>query len=339
MTLTISHSHKAGTLIAGTRRGDGTAEVLKAIVNPCTGRARAWRWSRNVGSWYVQRSRDADANTELIEATETALEAAGFTVAVNIDDSRRSTAEVEADKVARQAVRVDALDDAARRKEAVAEAADARARELSERMPLGQPILVDHYSAPRMRKAYDEIEKAARTSLSAYQEAKSAGAKAAAASTTSAHRYAPGVIRRRIERLEAQLRGHERTRDGHTRTLFVDGAGISHVDTVEAAQGEHRERVLAAISRVTDEIGYWRSELDKAAAGGAQLWDASTIEVGDKIRFMGDMWATVAKVNAKSVGLVGRSGRLPYDRIKDVQNGGGDVVRIVAGARVIGADQ
>ena len=86
MSLTITHTHAAGTLIDGTGRADGSAEVLKTVVNPYTGRAGAWRWSRNLGSWYVARSRDSRANTALVDATKAALEAAGFTVAVEIDD-------------------------------------------------------------------------------------------------------------------------------------------------------------------------------------------------------------------------------------------------------------
>ena len=77
------------TLVDGTSRGDGSAEVLKAVVNPYTGRAGAWRWSRNLVSWYVPRSRDTRANTALIDATKAALEAAGFTVDVEIDDTYR----------------------------------------------------------------------------------------------------------------------------------------------------------------------------------------------------------------------------------------------------------
>jgi hypothetical protein len=154
-------------LIDGTSRGDGSAEVLKAVVNPYTGRAGAWRWSRNLGSWYVARSRDTRANTALIDATKVTLEAAGFTVAVEIDDTYRSAAEVEADAVARQEGRVAALGAKAERTAAVADVAEQRARDLAERMPLGQPILVGHHSEARMRKAYANIENASRASVAA----------------------------------------------------------------------------------------------------------------------------------------------------------------------------
>lgn len=138
--ITISHSHAEGTLISGTSRGDGSAEVLKSMDNPYTARA-AWRWSRNLGAWYVQRSRDARANTGLIDATKTALEAKGFSVAVEIDDTYRSAAEVEADKIARQEDRVTALQAKAERKSAAAEAAWEAERRAVESLPEGgEPI-------------------------------------------------------------------------------------------------------------------------------------------------------------------------------------------------------
>ena len=39
--LTITHTPEAGTLIEGTSRGDGTAEILKAS---------GWRWGRSIGA-------------------------------------------------------------------------------------------------------------------------------------------------------------------------------------------------------------------------------------------------------------------------------------------------
>ena len=193
-------------------------------------RAGAWRWSLNLGSWYVARSRDTRANTALIDATK--------------------AAEVEADAVARQEDRVAALGAKAERSAGAAYAAEDRARELAARMPLGQPILVGHHSEARIRKAYANIENASRASVAAYGEAKTAEARAVAASTTTAFRYSPGVIRRRIERLEADPRRCERARHGHTRTLFTDCRGVKQVETHGAAEGAHRERVLADIARL-----------------------------------------------------------------------------------------
>ena len=78
MTLTITHTHEEGTLITGTAKGDGTAETLKA---------HRWRWGRSIGAWYIPHSRDKAAQVRRIEATAAALAEAGFSVAVEIDDT------------------------------------------------------------------------------------------------------------------------------------------------------------------------------------------------------------------------------------------------------------
>lgn len=331
--VTISHSHAEGTLIGGTFRGDGSAEVLKSVMDPYTGRT-AWRWSRNLGCWYVRRSRDNAANSALIDATRTALENTGFTVDVEIDDTYRATADVEADKISRQQDRVSALHAKADRAETAADAAwEAERRAVSALPETGEPIHVGHHSERRHRKAIDRAHQATRKAIDASTRADEVAARADAAEDTTRLRYSPGVVRRRIERLQADLRRSERTRDGYTRTLFTDGRGVKHVETVAAAAGEHRERVLAEIVRLTDQISYWTAELNKAADSGAQLWSAETVQVGDRIRYWSSCWGTVARVNAKSVGLTERRGRLPYDKIKEVRDQEGQAVRIVDGAR------
>ncbi len=243
-------------------------------------------------------------------------------------------AEVEADAVAWQEDRVAVLGAKAERSAGAADAAEDRARELVDRMPLGQPILVGHHSEARMRKAYANIENASRAGVAAYEEAKTADARAAAASATTAFRYSPGVIRRRIERLEADLRRCERARDGHTRTLFTDCRGVKQVETHGAAEGAHRECVRAGIARLEDQIAFWKGELANAADAGAHVWDVATVEVDDRIRYWGG-WDTVAKVNAKSVRLASRTGRLPFDQIKAVSTRDGRAVRIIDGGRTI----
>ena len=106
--LTITHTHEAGTIIDGTSKGDGTAEILKA---------NRWRWGRSIGAWFVPNSRDHLPKSALIEGTAAALREAGFEVTTEIDATHRSTAEVEAGKIERQAARVDALDAKAERKQ------------------------------------------------------------------------------------------------------------------------------------------------------------------------------------------------------------------------------
>ncbi|TEA09062.1 DUF3560 domain-containing protein [Mycobacteroides salmoniphilum] len=272
----------------------------------------------------------------LIEATKTALEAAGFVVTLQIDDTYRSTQDVEADRSVRQEARVAALSDKSERKSAAAAAAwAAEDRAVQALPPDGQPILIGHYSERRHRRAIERAHDATRRAIDATDEASAVAGRAEAAALTTRVRHSPDVIRRRIDRLEADLRRFERARDGHTRTLFSDSRGVKHVDTFEPATGDYRERVLTEIDRLTDQIAYWQGELAKAADSGAQLWSADTVLVGDRVRYWSNSWGTVARVNAKSVGLVERRGRLPYDQINAVADSAGRTIRLVAGARTV----
>ena len=136
--LTITHTPEAGTIIEGTSRGDGTAEILKA---------NGWRWGRSIGAWYVPQSRDRLPKWWNINRAAVALREAGHEVTIEADETFRPTAEVEADKIERQAARVDALEAKADRRAADADTADAAARRALDRLPEGgEPVKVGCHS-------------------------------------------------------------------------------------------------------------------------------------------------------------------------------------------------
>lgn len=89
----ITHSRAQGTLVTGTAKGDGAANLLKPA---------GFRWSRNItaqtgeaqhtpaartgaGAWYVPRSRDTAAQAWRIEQAAAALRGAGFDVTTEIE--------------------------------------------------------------------------------------------------------------------------------------------------------------------------------------------------------------------------------------------------------------
>lgn len=331
--LTITHTHAEGTLIEGTARGDGSSDVLKA---------QRWRWSRNLGSWYIPHSRDRLAKLPQISSTVTALRAAGFEVDIQIDDTYRPTAEVESDKIARQEGRVEALDAKADRKAGVAEAAWDAERAAYAALPEGgEPIKIGHHSERRHRNAVDKAwNKLGRAVLSEREAARARGRADAAAATTDS-RYAPFAVARRITKLAAELRGHERSRDGYTRTLFTNSqTGQKYVEPHEPAQGAHRERVLEEIARVSDELSYWEGvRAQHIADGKVTEFSRDVVTKGDQVHYIG-RWNEVVRVNAKSVAIrsiVGGSwtDRIPYEEIRALRTADCIPVRIVDGARVV----
>ena len=278
--LTITHTATEGTLIEGTYRGDGTAEILKRS---------GWRYSRNVG-WFVPQSRDRLPKTHIIGATVSALEGAGFPVTTEIDHALRPTEEVEADRVARQAQRVDALTEKAGRKAAAADVAEAQADSLAKMLPLGQPILIGHHSEGKMRRHFDRIDQTTRASIAASEEARAVAERAATAAHTTDLRYEPRTVARRIERLEVEQRKYQRSIASYT-----ERPGISEREQA------HLERLDAQSAELLDQIAYCQGvRAEQIGAGQVVDHSRETIAKGDLVKYMGK-WLPVKRVNPKSV--------------------------------------
>ncbi len=310
--LEIIHTETEGTMIDGTSRGDGTADILKA---------QQWRWSRNLGSWYIPRSRDVAPKNARINATRDALAAAGFNVTVTIQAGVRDMAEAEADRAQRQADRVDALDAKVERKTAEEEAADRKAHDLANRYPLGQPILVGHHSERRHRRDIAKTQAASSAAVEAYRETQRAKAKADAARSTTDSRYNPGRIARRIHTLEADLRKAQRALDGATQSLRTSEDGTLELGNFPAT-GDYRAEPEDAIERLTSQITYWADVREAQEAAGTKLYTRADIKPGYQVHVCGKWW-TVKRVNPKSVSCeTGYSwtDTVKYDGIGSVRN-------------------
>lgn len=278
--VTITHTAAEGTLIDGTFPGDGTSEILKAC---------GWRYSRSVG-WFIPHSRDRLPKVSVIGATLSRLQEAGFITATDIEQTLRSTEQVETSRRARQETRVHALTEKAQRKAGAAEAAEAKASEAANRMPLAQPILVGHHSEGRLRRHYEHVASTTNASILATDEARRAAARAATASSTTDLRYAPRTVARRIERLEADERKLQRTID----EISSRSAGISDA-VLTRLQSEHSE--------VADQIGYWkRIRAEQLASGEAREYSPASISVGDLVKYR-NRWLRVIRVNPKTVSV------------------------------------
>lgn len=279
-TLTITHTATEGTLIEGTYKGDGTAEILKQC---------RWRYSRNVG-WFVPQSRDRLPKTHIIGATVSALEEAGFTVTLEIDQALRPTDEVEADRIARQAQRVDALTEKAGRKATAADVAEDKADSLAKMLPLGQPILIGHHSEGKMRRHFDRIDQTTRAAIAASEEAREVAERAAIAARTTDLRYAPRTVARRIERLEVEQRKYQR-------------AIASYTESSEISEGQqaHLERLEVKNAELLDQITYWQGiRTEQITSGQVVEHSRDTIAKGDFVKYMRE-WHPVKRVNQKSV--------------------------------------
>lgn len=289
--LTITHTHETGTLIEGTEKGDGSAAALKA---------NRWRYSRHVG-WYLSGSRDHNARQHTIRATVAALEAAGFDVETIIDDTPRPTANVEADKIARQADRVDALDAQADRKAAADTAAWERVEAAHRALPEGgEPIHVGHHSERRHRNAIAKADQAMRASINATAAAQHAADRAAVAAKTTELRYSPRHAATRLERIQTEIRGTERRINGSSHNF-----GGGYIETTQRATGDYLERLRVQLASQKDQLTYWQGiRAQQIEAGEAGDYSRETIHRGDLVqvgRGAASRWDVVVRVNPKTV--------------------------------------
>ncbi|MFF4777641.1 DUF3560 domain-containing protein [Microtetraspora fusca] len=305
-TIRIVHTREEGTLVEGSRKGDGVWEIV---------RTRGFRFSRHVGL-YIRNSRDKAADRWTIDRAAQALRDAGFTVEVDIDNVTlgRSFAEAEADRNERAEERADRYGERADRNTAAGNARWDRTRERLSHIPLGQPILVGHHSERRHRRLIDWAHTQDGKAIEETKKGKYWAGRAQAAENYQRHREDPGTTRRRIEKLEADRRRIVRVlEDGWERTVHAgeelpEGARVLHTYgdgdrwcKVPSSPGYKASRE-ADLAQIDDELGYWREVLAQAEQRGVKLWSKADFEKGDFVIYFGEA-VEVVRANAKSVSI------------------------------------
>ena len=308
--LTITHTHAEGTLIDGTVKDDGTADILKVC---------RWRYSRALEAWYLPRSRDTAAKHHQIMHTVGMLQQAGFAVEVEIDDEPRDPGQVEADRAARSQARANALTAKAQRQDAQADRYRAASDRHTARFAGGQPILTDHHSAPAAIRAQQKGHAAMRRAIDTQQQADETQRRADAAAAASGARYNPVTVANRIARLEADARRLTRQIDGHTRTAYITAAGEKVTETTDPATGQHAEKLWTRREEIDAQIAYWQGIRDaQIERGEATNHSREGIAVGDAVKISGH-WYRVTRANAKTVTVHTEYGtqKAPYAKIQD----------------------
>ncbi|MFJ5890323.1 ParB/RepB/Spo0J family partition protein [Streptomyces californicus] len=274
--ITITHTREEGTILTGSRKGDGVYEIVKD---------HNFRSSRHVTGLYIRGSRDKESSWR-INAAATALRAAGHTVTIEIDDEeKRSFAEIEAERVQRAEEREERASDRADRAASSADARRAKADQVSERFWMGQPILIGHHSEGRARRDQQRIHDNMRASFADRDRATYWGNRAEAAAHYEKHRNNPHRTLRRLKGLRADLRSLEREREA------------------AAERGwEFSERRERRMRELTEEIAYWEALVEEAAAKGVKIWGPDDFAPGDYVRYS-NSYFQVARVNPVSLSI------------------------------------
>jgi hypothetical protein len=271
-SVTITHTRAEGTLLGGSRKGDGVWELVRPF---------GFRPFRSIGMLGITHSRDREADTWRINRATAALRDAGYEVTVEIDESQRRTfAEAEAERLDRAENRAERYGDRADRAASNSDARHRAALGALDGIEPGQPILVGHHSERRHRRAIDRSDNHMRKSIEEHGKATHYSHRAEAAEQYEERRYDPNRTRRRLEKLRADLRWNECAREGATNT----------------------ERYDRRIEDLNEEIAHWERVVEKAKADGIKLWEADDFAPGDFALYLGS-WHQVKRVNPKTLSI------------------------------------
>jgi hypothetical protein len=163
-----------------------------------------------------------------------------------------------------------------------AAAAQEKARAVADLIPFGQPILVGHHSEAHARRDARRIDDSMRRSCEEYDKAHYWKNRAEGSAQRAAQKMDPGVIARRIEKLEAENRSRERSRIMHLEMvreylredLEYGGTGQVKLHQLnnafqDALQGKY---ALRTPKPATGQYGWEQMEKTIRTAGATEKW-------------------------------------------------------------------
>ena len=289
--ITITHSRADGTLV------ESDEHIPQAAVEILQAWPGNFRYFRSIRQYGVRSTRDKAAATWKLERVAENLRAAGFEVNIEItEDERRPFAEIEAERNARAAERVEYRTELAGKREAEADAARERSDAITDAYPMGQPILIGHHSQRRHERDLERAHNLTGKSIDLSKTAAYHAGRAEAAAHYQEGREDIPTTLRRIERLEAEERRI-------LRSLFNAKAGRSSGGWPQDYTPEQVEAISGSLAEVRDELKYWRDHVAAAEANGLKLWSRADFKKGDWVQRRGGEWDLVERVNPKSLSL------------------------------------
>lgn len=278
-TLTIRHDHEGGTRLEGSTRGDGAYEILRSL---------GWTW-RDWAGIHIRGTRDDWAWPSRLERHADALRAAGFVVAVEVDNTWRPAAVRWAEREERAEDRAERLGDRADRVAGRAEALRASADAEIAGRPPGQPLLVDHYSYGREVRRQERHDRKMHASFDAAKYAVAVAEQARGVVRNEVAKHGARAMTRRVEGLEAAARKYRR-------------------QLADCSPGEWADITPLIVARTDEEVAFLRAVLDERAASGEFVaWGPDHFRKGDEVHVCG-RWLPVRRVNRKSVSVPGAFG-------------------------------
>ncbi|MFI5627529.1 DUF3560 domain-containing protein [Nocardioides sp. NPDC051685] len=275
-----------GTLVHGTTRGDhAQVDALKA---------EGFKWSRNLGAWYLPRNLRQETRDRKVAALQRALPGAE----VESDGRRQTAAERHAAKLERANERAERKTAQADRLQAAAEAQEKRSNDYLSAIPLGQPNITDTASGRAFANKRAKMQELGARAWETQKDATAAREAAERAAEAAKGAINPVTVRNRIKKNEADIRKWRRELEGTKPTWYTNADGDS-VFGNRPATGQRKTDLERYIERAQDQVDFDRSQLD---AAGVKTYSRDTVAPGDFIKYGGD-WYPVLKSNAKSASI------------------------------------
>jgi hypothetical protein len=193
-------------------------------------------------------------------------------------EGKMTFAEQKEYEAQRSEARADRLEERANKHQQTADTAYRVQHQLSQAIPAGQPILVDHYSAKRHRRHLEQIDNNMRKFVNESDYAQHLSNRADVSRTRAEQDYSIKYLGNRVEEVNKKLRE-------------VD-------QDLNDATDQYKEALLKLRQQYEEELAYWQGLIEEK---GGINYSKDTIEVGDWIYKIG--WLRVYRVNAKTVSL------------------------------------
>lgn len=196
------------------------------------------------------------------------------------------------ERAEQKAERLDGYSDSA---QARGEAAYQRSKELTDGIPLGQPILVGHHSEKRHRGAIKKAQAAATRSVSELQKVEYWQWRAKGVLRHAKARYGPTTVYNRIKKYKAEIRKWDRENQPGSDTDMW----LKHENTAE--EYERKKAVgIAYRQRLIDhrllQIAYWQAIYDEI--GGVPA-DKFTLEKGGYVKRWGSWFGPIIRITRR----------------------------------------
>lgn len=190
-----------------------------------------------------------------------------------------SIAEREEARRQRREAKADRIEGWAESRQRKADEREAKARQTADMIPLGQPIMVGHYSEGRHRRDIERMQDNTRAAIEHGRKAQEHARRAEGIRRWEEERLTAPVTTRRIAKLEAEERSLLR---------YYRGDPLP-------ATAVHR------LGELAEELAYWRAHLAKLEREGAKVWGSADFQVGDRVKT--PHLGTVERVNAKTLSI------------------------------------